>query len=77
MALSTTPVGYQASLLEGPGLLERLHREGGFLPFNDRTSPDEIRAEFGLSKASFKRLIGTLQREGKLTIESQGIRATP
>ena len=75
VALSTTPVGYQATLGEGPALLDRLAREGGFLPFNDRTPPERLRAEFGLSKASFKRLIGTLQREGKLTIESHGIRA--
>ena len=76
IALSTTPVGYETVLGEGPSLLARLQREGGFLPFNDRTPPERIRAEFGLSKASFKRLIGTLQKEGKLTIESHGIRAT-
>lgn len=75
VALSLTPIGYEASLAEGPALLDRLGREGGFLPFNDKTSPERIREEFGLSKASFKRLIGTLQREGKLTIESHGIRA--
>ena len=75
IALALTPVTYQATLEEGPALLARLGKEGGFLPFNDRTPPDTIRAEFGLSKASFKRLIGTLQREGKLQIESHGIRA--
>ena len=77
IALALTPVGYEATLAEGPALLERLDRAGGFLPLNDRTPPDTIRAELGLSKASFKRLIGTLQREGKLTIESHGIRANP
>lgn len=77
VALALTPVGYQAALGEGPSLLERLKREGGFLPFNDRTPPETIRAELGLSKASFKRLIGTLQREGKLVIESHGIRLNP
>lgn len=75
IALSLTPVGYEAALAEGPALLQRLERAGGFLPLNDRTPPETIRAELGLSKASFKRLIGTLQREGKLTIESHGIRA--
>ena len=75
VALALTPVTYKATLEEGPALLARLRKEGGFLPFNDRTPPDTIRAEFGLSKASFKRLIGTLQREGELTIESHGVRA--
>jgi predicted RNA-binding protein (virulence factor B family) len=75
IALAMTPVGYEATLEEGPALLAKLTKAGGFLPFNDKTSPDDIRKEFGLSKASFKRLIGTLQREGKLTIESHGIRA--
>lgn len=77
VALALTPVGYEAALQEGPALLARLDREGGFLPLNDRTPPETIRAQLGLSKASFKRLIGTLQREGKLTIESHGIRKTP
>ncbi len=76
VALAMTPVGYEATLQEGPALLQKLTRAGGFLPFNDKTSPEEIRKEFGLSKASFKRLIGTLQREGKLVIESHGIRAS-
>lgn len=76
VALSLTPVGYEATLQEGPALLERLRKEGGFLPFNDQSPPDTIRREFGLSKGSFKKLIGTLQREGKLTIESHGIRAS-
>ena len=74
VALALTPVGYAATLEEGPALLARLERAGGFLPFNDRTPPDTIRDEFGLSKASFKRLIGTLQRENRLRIESHGIR---
>lgn len=76
IALALTPIGYEATLQAGPALLDRLHREGGFLPFNDTTPPERIREEFGLSKGSFKKLIGTLQREGKLTIESHGIRAT-
>lgn len=74
VALALTPVGYEATLAEGPALLDKLARAGGFLPLNDRTPPETIRRELGLSKASFKRLIGTLQREGRLTIESHGIR---
>ncbi len=75
VALSLTPIGYEAAMGEAPALLERLRVAGGFLPFNDATPPETIRREFGLSKSSFKRLIGTLQREGRLTIESHGIRA--
>ncbi|RYG20810.1 GntR family transcriptional regulator [bacterium] len=74
VALALTPVGYEATLQEGPALLQKLEKAGGFLPFNDKTSPEEIRNEFGLSKASFKRLIGTLQRGEKIKIESHGIR---
>lgn len=75
IALSLTPVGYEAALEEGPALLAKLSAVGGFLPYNDKTPPEKIREVFGLSKASFKRLIGTLQREGRLAIESHGIRA--
>ncbi len=54
-------------------IYDALCKAGGFLPYHDKTSPDLIKAKFGLSKNAFKRAIGHLQKEGKLIIEEDGI----
>lgn len=54
-------------------IYDALVKAGGFLPYHDKTSPDLIKAKFGLSKNAFKRAIGHLQKEGKLLIEDDGI----
>ena len=74
ISVSLSPQGQAAIEGEGPRLLARLDREGGFLPFSDTTDPEIIRREFSMSKASFKRLIGSLMRNGEITIEHHGIR---
>jgi len=55
---------------------DALTKAGGFLPYHDKTSPELIKAKFGLSKNAFKRAIGHLQKEGKLLIEDDGISKT-
>jgi len=54
-------------------IYDALCKAGGFLPYHDKTSPELIKAKFGLSKNAFKRAIGHLQKEGKLIIEEDGI----
>jgi len=54
-------------------IYDALVKAGGFLPYHDKTSPELIKAKFGLSKNAFKRAIGHLQKEGKLLIEEDGI----
>ena len=54
-------------------IYDALVKAGGFLPYHDKTSPDLIKAKFGLSKNAFKRAIGHLQKEGTLLIEDDGI----
>ncbi len=54
-------------------IYDALVKAGGFLPYHDKTSPELIKAKFGLSKNAFKRAIGHLQKEGKLLIEGDGI----
>ncbi len=53
-----------------------LKSAGGFLPFHDKSSPEEIKERFGLSKAAFKRAIGALYKNGSIIIEDNGIRLT-
>lgn len=42
-------------------------RPGGSMPYSDSTPPDLIKDRFGISKAAFKRALGKLMREGKVT----------
>lgn len=50
-------------------IMERLEGNGGVLPFTDKADPERIRDEFGMSKASFKRAVGRLLKEGKIKID--------
>ena len=40
----------------------------GELPFTDKASPEQIKAELGLSKAAFKRAVGRLLKEDRITL---------
>ena len=55
-------------------LLEQLQANGGFLPLNDHSGPDDIREELGMSKKLFKQAVGKLYKQQKITIEEKGIR---
>lgn len=55
-------------------IYEKLTQAGGFLPFHDKSDPEDIKNEFSLSKNAFKRAIGHLMKEGKIKIEKEGIR---
>lgn len=44
---------------------------GGKMPFSDKSTPDEISEMFGMSKGAFKRALGKLMKEGKIT-QSEG-----
>lgn len=42
-------------------------RPDGAMPYSDATPPDLIKQRFGISKAAFKRAMGKLLKEGKIT----------
>lgn len=54
-------------------IYEKLTDANGFLPYHDKSDPEEIKKVFGLSKNAFKRAIGRLFKEHKITIEKDGI----
>lgn len=54
-------------------IYERLQKEGGFLPYHDKTSPEIIKREFKISKAAFKRALGRLLKERKIKLTENGI----
>ncbi len=51
----------------------KLEQGGGSLPFSDSSNPELIKSEFGLSKNAFKRAIGKLLKEGKISINHDSI----
>lgn len=54
-------------------LLSLLEKRGGKLPLTDNSSPEDIAAATGLSKKSFKRAVGALYKERRITLSEEGI----
>ncbi|RNF38536.1 S1 RNA-binding domain-containing protein [Planococcus salinus] len=50
-------------------IMRFLEESGGQMPFTDKSTPDEIQEMFGMSKAAFKRALGTLYKNRKIVQE--------
>ena len=55
-------------------IVAALQRNGGELHFDDDSSPEDIRAAFGVSKKSFKQALGKLYRERRIEFLKPGIK---
>lgn len=55
-------------------ILALLDSYEGSLPFNDKSAPEVIKHETGMSKNEFKRAVGRLLKEGKVEIGEKSIR---
>lgn len=58
-------------------ILKKLEENSGYLDYNDKSNPERIKREFNLSKNAFKRAVGRLLKEGKITLEEDGMHLTP
>lgn len=56
-------------------ILRRLVVNDGFLAISDKSSPEEIYDQFGISKKAYKKAIGTLYKQRKITLEPDGIKS--
>jgi hypothetical protein len=73
--VSLRPLGYgKYNDANSEAIYQMLLENDGFLAFGDRSSPDEIYARFGMSKKEFKKAIGALYKDRKITLEPDGIR---
>ncbi|MBQ0108286.1 MAG: RNA-binding protein [Phascolarctobacterium sp.] len=54
---------------DSDNILQILQQRGGRMPYSDETTPNIIKAKFGISKAAFKRALGHLMKEGKIKQE--------
>lgn len=52
---------------------DALNDHAGRIPFNDKSDPERIKEEFGMSKRAFKRAVGQLLKSGKINITDDGI----
>jgi predicted RNA-binding protein (virulence factor B family) len=69
--------GFQRVEDEAGKIVRMLKENNGFLPFNDKSSPDEIYEHFAMSKKTFKMTIGGLFKKRMILIEESGIKLTP
>lgn len=59
---------------DAQALLDLIDSYAGVLPFTEKASPEVIKRETGLSKAAFKRAVGRLYKEHKITLVDGKIR---
>lgn len=71
--ISLQPLGAKVLEPAAKKIYEVLVESGGFLGLHDKSAPEEIRDVFQMSKKTFKKGLGTLYRERKIKIESDGI----
>ncbi len=55
-------------------IMQKLDDNDGFLPISDKSSPADILNYFNMSKKTFKKLIGNLYRQRKISIDKKGIK---
>lgn len=74
LTLSLREKAYIQMNSDAQKILGMLEKEGGRLPFNDKTDSELIRSVMGMSKNEFKRAIGSLYKQRLIQIEPDGIR---
>lgn len=73
--ISLQPIGYTNFNDKNCEIIHQsLVENNGFIALNDKSSPEDISKEFGISKKAFKKSIGSLYKERKITIEEDGIK---
>lgn len=66
--------GYNRVEDEAGKVLRLLRENSGYLPYNDKSKPEDIYDFFGMSKKTFKMTTGNLYKERKISFEKTGIK---
>lgn len=66
--------GYQRIAGEEGKILDLLHEHHGYLPYHDKSAPEEIYDFFGMSKKAFKMAVGALYKQKKIELTQTGIK---
>ncbi len=71
--ISLQPIGKPNTDTASHRVEKVLRENGGRLEFNYKSSPQEIKDRFGLSKKNYKRALTTLLDEKKITLDESGM----
>lgn len=66
--------GYKRVEDELDKVMRLLAENNGYLPYHDKSGPDEIYSFFGMSKKAFKMATGNLYKQRKITFTQTGIK---
>lgn len=66
--------GYQRVEDETEKVFRILEENNGYLPYHDKSRPEDIYSFFGMSKKTFKMATGNLFKQRKIVFEKEGIR---
>lgn len=73
--ISIQPIGFRNFNDTNSELIyKKLEENNGFLAITDKSSPEEIYSQFGISKKAFKKSLGTLYKQRKIDIQPDGIK---
>lgn len=73
--LMLQPMGYR-NVIDGVEavILRALHNNNGYLPLTDKTDPEVIADKLQCSKKNFKKAVGALYKQERISIDEDGIR---
>jgi predicted RNA-binding protein (virulence factor B family) len=73
--ISLYPIGYlNFNSKNSEDLYHALVENNGFMAITDKSPSEEIYQKFGISKKAFKRAVGDLYKQRKISIEAGGIK---
>lgn len=70
--LSLKPRSFEMLENDAQMILTYLESNGGFMTLNDKSSPEDIKATFGISKGQFKKALGGLMKAKKIKQDPLG-----
>ena len=65
--------GYESVKESAQKIVTILKKAGGFIPCYDKSSPEDIKKFFSMSKKEFKKAVGGLYKKGILELKKDGI----
>lgn len=66
--------GYQKVEPNAQKILDLLKKRAGFILLTDKSSPEQIKQQLGMSKKTFKKAVGSLYKQKRIQLEDKGIR---
>lgn len=70
--LSLKPRSFERLENDAQMIVTYLEANGGFMTLNDKSSPEEIKATFGISKGQFKKALGGLMKAKRIKQDATG-----